>query len=271
MGLSRVSGTSSDPTPAEKPGGAVPKGAFRDCPECPEMLAVPAGAFTMGSPQSERDRDGNEGPQRQVTIAKPFALGKYPVTFDEYDACAAAGGCGHRPLDNGWGRGRQPAVHVSWEDAKAYVAWLARKSGKPYRLPSEAEWEYAAGAGTTTRYFWGDEVGRGRAACAGCGSQWDGKQPAPVGSFAANAFSLLDMHGNVEEWSEDCWHESYRGAPADGSAWLQGGRCAIRVTRDGSWVEAPRYLRSSRRNSMGNLFGNTTFSGQGPRVARDLD
>ena len=257
--------TVTDKAPGETP---LPKGAFRDCPECPELLAVPAGKFTMGSPAAERERDATEGPQREVIFAKPFALGKYPVTFEEYDACAATGACAYRPPDNGWGRGRQPVVQASWDDAKAYVAWLAKKTGKAYRLPSEAEWEYAARAGTATRYFWGDEIGRGRAACAGCGSQWDSKQPAPAGSFAANAFGLHDMHGNIWQWLEDCWHDSYQGAAADGRAWAASGECKQRALRGGGFFSFPKSLRSAARyhyepkGRLGNI---------GLRVARDLD
>ena len=210
----------------EKPGRV-----FRDCPECPEMVVVPAGSFMMGS-----DESSSEKPRHRVTIAKPFAVGKHEVTFAEWDACVVAGGCGggHRPYDRGWGRGRRPVINVSWDDAKAYVLWLNRKTGKQYRLPSEAEWEYAARAGTTTRYSWGDDIGRNRANCANCGSRWDNEQTAPTGSFRANVFGLHDVHGNVWEWVEDCWSGDYPGAPSDGRAWT-GGDCGNRVLRGGSW------------------------------------
>ena len=176
---------------------------FRDCPECPEMVVVPAGSFMMGSPASEKDRDDDEGPVHRVnrvTIAAPFAVGVYEVTFDEWDACVRGGGCGgYRPVDAGWGRGRRPVINVNWEDVRTYVDWLSRETGKDYRLLSEAEWEYAARAGTTTRYHWGDDIGRNRANCYytydGCGDSWD--HTAPVGSFGANGFGLHDMHGNV--------------------------------------------------------------------------
>ena len=206
---------------------------FRDCPECPEMVVVPAGEFMMGSPPSEEGRGDDEGPVHRVTIAEPFAVGKYEVTFDEWDACVSGGGCGgHRPDSKD--RGRQPVAEVSWEDAQAYVAWLSRKTGEAYRLLSEAEWEYAARAGTTTRYHWGDDIGRNRANCYddSCGDSWD--YTAPVGSFAANAFGLHDVHGNVWEWVEDCWNGNYAGAPSDGSAW-ESGNCDGRVLRGGSW------------------------------------
>jgi formylglycine-generating enzyme required for sulfatase activity len=245
-----------------------PGRVFRDCAECPEMVVIPAGTFTMGSPADEKDRSSDEGPQHGVTIAKPFSLGKYEVTFAEWDACVAAGGCAHRPNDYGWGRGLRPVIYVSWDDAKAYVAWLSRKSGKSYRLPSEAEWEYAARAGTTTRYTWGDDVGRNRANCDGCGSQWDDKQTAPVGSFAANRFGLHDMHGNVWEWVEDCWNGNYSGAPGDGTAWTAGRDCGRRVLRGGSWSFDPGNLRAASRGWDGT---SSRLIISGFRVARTLD
>jgi formylglycine-generating enzyme required for sulfatase activity len=164
------------------------------------MVVVPAGAFTLGSPASEVPRDGDEGPQHPVTIPRPFVVGRHEVTFVEWDACADDGGCGgYRPDDKGWGRGDRPAMYVNWDDAKSYAAWLSRKTEKTYRLLSEAEWEYAARAGTTTRYWWGDGIGRNLANWRGCGSPWDGKQTAPVGSFPVNGFGLHDMLGNVWE------------------------------------------------------------------------
>ena len=226
-----------------------PDKVFRECPECPEMVVVPAGSFTMGSPSSEEGWDDDEGPQHRVTIAAPFAVGKYEVTFAEWDACVAAGGCnGHVPGDGGWGRGRRPVIYVSWEDAKSYVGWLSRKTGERYRLLSEAEWEYAARAGTRTRYHWGNSIGRNQANCDGCGSRWDDEKTAPAGSFPANGFSLHDVHGNLKEWVEDCWHDSYAGAPTEGSAWVTGGDCERRVLRGGSWYGIPWYLRSANRD-----------------------
>ena len=145
------------------------------------------------------------------------------------------------------GRGRRPVVGVSWEDAKGYVRWIREETGKEYRLLSEAEWEYVARAGTRTEYWWGDGIGRGRANCDGCGSRWDAKETAPVGSFGANAYGLHDVHGNVWEWVEDCLHVNYEGAPVDGSAWVSGGDCEQRVLRGGSWSNEPRYLRSAFR------------------------
>ena len=229
-----------------------PGDTFRDCPGCPEMVVVPAGSFLMGSPESEEGRWDDEGPVHEVTIARPFAVGVYEVTFGEWDACVSGGGCGgYRPDDQGWGRGRRPVVNVSWEDAQAYVRWLSGRTGEAYRLLSEAEWEYVARAGTTTRYWWGNEIGRNRANCDGCGSRWDDKQTAPVGSFAANPFGLHDVHGNVWEWTEVCYE----------------GDCSRRVLRGGSWVDAPRFLRSAfrYRSTTGGRFGSYGF-----RVARTL-
>ena len=201
----------------------------------------------MGSPSSEERRDSDEGPLHRVVIGAPFAVGVYEVTFAEWDACASAGGCGgYRPDDEGWGSGRRPVVNVSWEDAQSYVAWLSRETGESYRLLSESEWEYAARAGTVTRYWWGDDIGRNRANCYGCGSRWDFERTAPVGSFAANGFGLHDVHGNVWEWVQDCWNDSYAGAPGDGSAW-ESGYCARRVLRGGSWLYIPRYVRAAIR------------------------
>ena len=250
-----------------------PKDVFKECDKCPEMVVVPAGSFTMGSPDSEQGRDIDESPQHSVTFAKPFSVGRFAVTFDEWDACVAEGGCsGYRPQDLGWGRNRRPVINVSWDEATAYAAWLSRKTHKPYRLLTEAEWEYAARAGSTTAYYWGNEIGSGNANCAPdgkleCGSIWDNKQTAPVGSFAANAFGLYDMAGNVWQWVQDCYHSSYKGAPTDGSAWTTGNCIGTlededfqRVIRGGSWITLPRLLRSAGRfrntfSSSGNLLG----------------
>ncbi len=241
--------------------------AFRDGPTCPEMIVVPAGRFMMGSPDSESEALADERPQHPVTIAQAFAIGRYEVTFKEWDACVADGGCrGYRPDDKGWGLGLRPVIKVSWDHSQAYVTWLGKKTGKPYRLSSEAEWEYAARAGSTTRYWWGNDSGKNNANCGGCGSRWDGKQTAPVGSFRPNDFGLSDTAGNVWEWVEDCWNENYHGAPSDGSAWL-GGNCSNRVLRGGSWSDIPRDLRSAYRLRIrtGYLYDYLGF-----RVARTL-
>ena len=237
---------------------------FRDCPECPEMVVVPAGSYEMGSPSSEAGRDDDEGPVHQVTIAKPFAVGKYEVTFDEWDACVAAAGCTHRTDDLGWGRGIRPVHDISWEDAQEYVQWVSRETGKPYRLLNEAEWEYVARAGNRTKYWWGDNIDTNNANCSGCGSQWDGKSTAPVGSFKENAFGLFDTAGNVWEWTQDCWiYYRYKEAKADGKVW-----CSRRVLRGGSWIEDPSGIRSANRDKAGSGSRSSSF---GFRVARTLD
>ena len=220
-------------------------GKFRDCSECPEMVVVPLGSFTMGSPGGEGI--GDERPRHRVRIDYRLAVGVYEVTFAEWDACVSAGGCGgYRPDDRGWGRGNRPVINVRWEDAQSYVRWLSNKTGKSYRLLSESEWEYVARAGSVTAYSWGNEIGHNRANCNGCGSRWDNEKTAPVGAFSANAWGLHDVHGNVWEWVADCWNDSYTGAPADGSAW-ESGDCSRRVLRGGSWVSGPRHLRAANR------------------------
>jgi len=224
----------------------------------PEMVVIPAGSFMMGSPESEEGRYDTEGPQREVSIVR-FALSRTEITFDDWGACVDAKGCQSNPSpsDEGWGRGSRPVINVSWDDAKEYVAWLNRSvGGAPYRLPSEAEWEYAARARTTTAYPWGEEASHEQAnygtdeCCNGLASgrdEW--VNTSPVGSFPSNSFGLQDMHGNVLEWVEDCWHEDYEGAPQNGSPWLsqQASGCSQRVLRGGSWYVNPRYLRSADR------------------------
>ena len=231
----------------------------------PEMVVIPAGRFRMGC-VSGRDCRNSEKPVHEVRIAKSFALSKYEVTFAQWDACVVDGGCG-RPNDRGWGRVNRPVIDVSWNDAMKYVKWLSRKTGKRYRLPSEAEWEYAARAGTTTKYSWGNDIGRNRANCDGCGSRWDNQKTASVGSFPANGFGLYDMHGNVSEWTQDCWHEDYQGAPSDGSAWTSGGDCGRHVLRGGSSYSYPSDLRAADRSWYVTFFRDYLY---GFRVARTL-
>ena len=216
--------------------------------EGPEMVVVPAGTFRMGCLAGQGCNEyGYEEPVHRVTIAAPFAVGVYEVTFAEWEACVKDGGCGeYRPDDAGWGRGRRPVIGVSWEDARSYVAWLRAQSGQTYRLLSEAEWEYVARAGSETAYSWGDEIGENRANCDGCGSRWDNERTAPVGSFEANAFGVYDVHGNVLEWVEDCWNGDYAEASTDGTAWAWD-VCDGRVLRGGAWLNEPWNLRSANR------------------------
>ena len=289
----------------------VPGTVFRDCPSCPEMVVVPAGTFIMGSPESEKgrlravyDEEGTaitwtsidevelpveegqrlvvvEGPQRYVTIEFPFAVGVYEVTFDEWDACARAGGCGGViPDHEGWGRGRRPVINVNWDEAQAYVRWLSQETGQEYRLPSEAEWEYVARAGTETARYWGEtpanqcRFGNGADALALANNpEWrtvecsDGyAETAPVGSYEPNAFGLHDVLGNVWEWTQDCWNERYSGGPVDGSAW-ELGDCSTRVMRGGAWVNASAQLRSANRS---RVPVEDRYSTGGLRVARSI-
>ncbi len=252
--------------------GSVFRDRLRDGSEGPEMVVIPEGRFMMGSPGTEEGHYDDEGPQREVRIPRPFALGRCAVTFEEYERFSGATGR-TPPEDAGWGKGRRPVINVSWEDASAYAQWLSKESGRPYRLPTEAEWEYAARAGTTTRYWWGDEIrqdGKVWANCNGCGSDGDAKQTAPAGSFAPNPWGLHDMLGNVWEWVEDCWHGSYTGAPGDGSAWLKenGGDCALRVVRGGSWSSGPRDVRSATATGTPPT-PDTTSAFVSPRVRSD--
>lgn len=215
-----------------------PGSVFRDCNVCPEMVVIAAGNFTMGSPASERMPA--ENPQHLVTISRQFAAGKFEVTFDEWDVCVREGGCVHKPDDRRWGRGRRPVIYVSWNDAAQYVQWLSRRTGKRYRLLSEAEWEYVARAGTTTAYAYGDHITPQQA-------NYYTRGTAPVGSYAPNAFELYDVHGNVWEWTGDCWNANYTRAPVNSGAWTAGD-CTRRVFRGGSWDDYPQFLRSAGRS-----------------------
>ena len=253
-----------------------PGESFKECArDCPDMMVVPAGSFVMGASASESQAPNyaTELPQHTVTIAKPFAVAKYELTFTEWDACVAGGGCkGYMPHALISGRGRQPVINVGWDDAQAYVAWLSQVTGKTYRLLSEAEYEYAERAGSTTTYPWGIDVkfnGQAMANCNGCGSKWDKRDTAPVGSFPANKFGLYDMVGNVFEWVEDCAYANYNGAPADGSAriTISGNICDSRVLRGSSTVTPPDTLYSAYRSS--NSIGTRNLI-DGFRVARTL-
>ncbi|OQX12334.1 MAG: hypothetical protein BWK73_15255 [Thiothrix lacustris] len=215
----------------------------------PEMVAILAGKFTMGCDGKRDDVEGgcsdDEKPAHQVTL-KAFQMGKYEVTFDQWDACEKAKACPHAE-DQGWGRGNRPVINVSWDDiTQKYIPWLNQETGKTYRLPTEAEWEYAARGGTDTAYPWGNAIGKGNANCdnSSCGDKFE--YTAPVGSFAANGYGLNDMNGNVWEWLQDSWHGDYKGAPVDGSAWESGGS-ASRVLRGGSWDNDAQGVRSANR------------------------
>lgn len=253
---------------------------------CPEMVVLPSGEFMMGgpgaiefippivatqklslegsdAPRTEHERDAIAIQQHRVVFRKPFAVAKFEITAEQWQACVDYGACA-----KGGGAGKEPVSGVSWNEAQDYVRWLSRVTGKTYRLLTEAEWEYAARAGTTTAYFWGDEVGVNNANCRTCGSKWDFTRASPVGSFKPNAYGLYDLHGNVWEWCEDVYHDTYEGAPGDGSAWMEGGDARSRVIRSASWYHKPINMKSDVRNWFAT--GNRTWD-LGFRVARTLE
>jgi formylglycine-generating enzyme required for sulfatase activity/class 3 adenylate cyclase len=232
------------PAPAAPPAPAIRE---------PEMITVRGGSFTMGS-----NDDATEKPVHQVTL-KPFAIGRYPVSIREWNECAAAKAC---PFEAA-GNDDAPVTNLSWSDAKQFVGWLAGATKKPYRLPSEAEWEFAARAGTQTRYWWGDRFQSGMANCKNCGDVPSAEQPIKVGSFKPNPFGLYDMGGGVNQWVEDCWHKNYHGAPSDGSPWVEGD-CASHVIRSGSWKNGERYARPASRDYYDT---NVRYPTHGLRVA----
>jgi formylglycine-generating enzyme required for sulfatase activity len=251
----------------KSPIAAGPISEFSECAiSCPVMVVLPPGKFIMGSAEDGSDVDASAHPPHEVTITRPFAVSKFEVTFDDWDACVAANAC--RAVPDSWGRGRMPIINVTWIDANRYASWLSRVSGQEYRLLTEAEWEYAARAGAVTRYSWGDDPGRANANCDGCGSGWDLQQTGPVGSFQPNAFGIYDMHGNVWEWVEDVWHPNYHGAPIDGSPWLHGGDPSFRVVRGGSWRNEPKLIGAAIRRER-NI--NVGFDTLGFRVAKTLN
>lgn len=244
---------------------------FKDCPNCPTMVTIPAGSFVQGGPPDEPESYSDERPQRTVNVSA-FAIGQYEVTFDQWDACLADGGCTLNPNDAGWGRGDQPVINISWNRAQEYVTWLSNKTGHDYRLPSESEWEYATRAGTTGRFNTGDCITADQAnfmgtdPAQGCPTGSYRQQPLPVGSFAPNGFGLYDTHGNVSEWVQDCWNWGYSGAPIDGSAWMSGD-CGDAVIRGGSWNSQGRRLRSADRDSYNR---GSDYTRLGFRVARAI-
>jgi formylglycine-generating enzyme required for sulfatase activity len=261
------------PLSAAEQGALQPRDLFKECEACPEMVVVPAGEFTMGAPETEKGSDSDERPRRRVAFATQFAVGRFAVTFDEWDGCVAQGGCkGYRPSDRSWGRGRQPVINLWWEDARAYVRWISERTLRPYRLLSEAEREYVTRAGTTTPFWWGDSISTEQANYDGdfkygCGRKGVYRQrTVRVDSFAPNPWGLYQVHGNVYEWVEDCWNRNYEGAPSDGSAWLTGD-CARRVMRGGSWQFAPWHLRSAARGAVATA---ADFRIVGMRIARPL-
>jgi formylglycine-generating enzyme required for sulfatase activity len=265
------------------------KVSFKECPQCPEMVVVPPGSFMMGSSPMEiaalekqygsdaaRHAARHEGPLHEVTIARPFAVGKYEVTFTEWDACVSAGGCKHSPDSRRWERGKTPVFNVSWSDvSEEYLPWLSRTTGKTYRLLTEAEWEYAARGGQGGLiYWWGNQANRKYAnygdADQCCSSYAEGHDKwvnwAPVGQFPANPFGLHDMHGNVFEWVQDCYAANYSGATVNGSAAPDTLSC-LRVIRGGGWDAHPSSLRSAHR---GRALAKNRVLWVGFRVSRTL-
>ncbi|MGF1545414.1 MAG: formylglycine-generating enzyme family protein, partial [Parvularculaceae bacterium] len=275
--LAVLSASPSDPQAAEAPTGdvdaaaAAADGLIRDCPSCPPLTLAPPGSFAFGSPPGEAVRDANEGPQKTVTFAAPFAIGVREVTFEEWGACVADGGCGgYAPPEPGWGRGARPVINVSHADALDYVRWLSAKTGEAYRLPSEAEWEYAARAGSAGPFAFGRGVSTDQANYNGAypyaGEKGDyRKRTTPAGSFPANAFGLHDVHGNVREWTADCWTGDHGNAPADGRP-SPAGDCGRRVAKGGAWNVGAWRLRSAYRRA---LPATTRDFATGFRVARD--
>jgi formylglycine-generating enzyme required for sulfatase activity len=255
-----------------------PMDQFKECEQCPEMVVVPAGQFIMGATEDETGSTRDERPRHQVSFARPFSVGRFSVTLSEWDACVAAKGCSYRPSDQGWGRGTQPVIDILWEDAREYVAWLSRTTDRPYRLLSESEREYVARAGTTTAYWWGDSFEPMQANYAAgnrilfSASMSDSQQSiakgrtAPVQSFAPNPWGLYQVHGNVYDWVEDCWHANYDGAPADGSAWMMA-NCDAHVLRGGAFSRNMENARSAARIWFGSANRIIYMS---VRVARTL-
>jgi len=278
---------------------AEPARDFTECTHCPVMVGIPGGRFVMGSPRSEPGRFDAEGPQHIVSV-NAFALGRYDVTSEQFQFFLQETGYQPQPCNKITGMSwrvpskglayppteveppKWPAVCLDWKDAQAYIAWLNTqvraehpsipyKAGGPYRLPSEAEWEYAARGGTTTARWWGNEIGSDNANCNGCGSKYDFHVLSDVDAFKPNPFGLYGMLGNAWQWTADCWHPSYAGAPKDGSAWTRGGDCTKHVIRGGSWDNTPIFVRSATRSGSLHNGGEFDYSSlAGFRVARDL-
>ncbi|MGF6753632.1 SUMF1/EgtB/PvdO family nonheme iron enzyme [Paraburkholderia sp. GAS42] len=249
------------PTPEKTIGRVTNNGESKDCAACPTMVSLSPGSFAMGSSTD----DPSEKPVHHVTIEAPFAIGKYEVTVEQWNACVDAKACPALSSDNNPSK-TAPARDLSWDDAQLYVKWLAKTTGKPYRLPTEAEWEYADRGGTSTQYWWGDRMSKGMANCKECGDPWHKEGPENVGTFAANPYGLHDMNGSVWEWVSDCWHNSYQGAPSDGRTWDAPG-CNMRVIRGGSWREGANYMLTSTRFKYS---ASVRQSQDGFRVAKDL-
>ena len=258
---------STDAGRAARPGSPSPlefRDPFPDGTLGPRLVPLKPGAFRRGDLTGGGDAD--EQPVQAVTIAKPFAIGAFPVTFAEYDRFADEFGR-PRPDDQDWGRGTRPVVNVTWKDAVTYTQWLSKQTGQRYRLPTDAEWEYAARAGSKTRYWWGNDPGSGRANCSTCGSLWDAERTAPVGRFPPNPLGLYDITGNVFQWTADCYHNTLSGYPADGSALDKPG-CGKRIIRGGAWSFPPKEMRSANR---WRDFPSRSSDDTGFRIVREME
>jgi formylglycine-generating enzyme required for sulfatase activity len=245
-----------------------PGKVFKDCADCPELVMIPAGNYDMGALVVGKNTFLNRSlPVHHVTIPKPFAFGRYETTFDDWELCHKAGACEKDPDDHTWGKGKRPVINVSVPEVEQYLAWLSKKTGHKYRLPTEAEWEYAARAGTKTKFSWGDEAGKTNANCRTCAPEIS-KETYPVGGYKPNPWGLYDIHGNVWEWTQDCWNENYNGAPTDGSAWRTGD-CNFRVQRGGSWYYVDVNAQSDFRSKYSALDNGFSY-GIGFRMVREL-
>jgi len=221
---------------------AKPGYVFKDCGVCPEMVVIPSGTFKMGSLKGKK----SERPVHTITIYQHLAAGRFEVTFEEWDACHREGGCSKKVHDRDWGRQNRPVINVLYSDIQEYLTWIREKTSSFYRLPSEAEWEYAARAGTTTEYWWGNEMKKGYANCRDCGTKWSGIKSAPVGSFKPNPWGLYDLHGNLLEYVEDCWTKNHGTVPKNALPYLKS-NCRSRVIKGGAWYYLPKASRSAYR------------------------
>jgi len=240
-----------------------PGTVFSECDGCPQMVVVPAGSFEMGE-ASDIGLE-NEKPIHNVVIPEPLAVGVTEVTYAQWDLCVSEGGCSHVPADDNWGRGNRAVAYVNWADVSEYLDWISRKTGSTYRLPTEAEWEYFARAGTTTLYPWGDESVSGKAVCLSC--EVGSVMTIEAGKLEPNGFGLYDTVGSQKEWVQDCWNAGYNDAPADGTAWVTGD-CSRRVVRGGAWYDSARFIRSASR---AGAVAQERLDIIGFRLVRDLE